>query len=277
MEHIAGNVYAEFISPGCNVGVIATPKGTVIADTPLIARQARAIEEALQESGHEPVRYIAITHPHHDHILGTELFGPDTLVIGSRGAREGMATHDPADVKTWTDSWPWNNPNDPKEMIAAPVRLPEVVFDEEFSLYLGGTEIQFFGLPGHMAAVTGIFVPKEGVLITGDALFNGHHPYMGTANFEIWLKSLDKMRAVKAKRIIPGHGPACGYEAVDKQQRYTESIMKLRDRWDPDSGKPAPAGALEELVAAYPLHGRAESFMRERLTGSIRVAGAPQF
>ena len=277
MEHITGNVYAELISPGCNVAVIATGKGALIADTPLVARQARAIDEALLENGHKPVRFIAITHPHHDHILGTELFGRDTLVIGSRGAREGMARHDPAEVKTWTDSWPWDNPDDPKEMIAAAVRLPEVVFDEEFSLYLGGTEMQFFGLPGHMAAVTGIFVPEEGVLITGDALFNEHHPYMGVANFEVWLKSLEKIRAIKAKRIIPGHGPVCGYEAVNKQQRYMESIMALRSRWDPDGGEPAPAGALEELVAAYPLYGRPEAFMRERLLGSIRVAGAPRF
>ena len=88
MEHVKDNIYAECISPGCNVGVIATSKGTVIADTPLMSHQASAMAEELSAGNHQPVRYIVMTHGHGDHILGTDLFGEDVLIFGNRGIRE---------------------------------------------------------------------------------------------------------------------------------------------------------------------------------------------
>jgi len=95
MEHVGGNVYVELLSPGSNVGIIATKKGTLIVDTPLVSRQARAINEALVIAGYKPVRFVSVTHHHSDHVLGTNLFGEDVLVIGSRAIYENMAKHDP--------------------------------------------------------------------------------------------------------------------------------------------------------------------------------------
>jgi len=278
MEHIRGNVYAELISPGCNVSIVATEKGTLIVDTPLVSRQAAAINDALGTAGHKPVRFISITHRHHDHILGTNLFGKEALIIGNRVTYENMGKYDPAAVEAWINTWTWENPDDVREMLAAQVSPPEVVFDEELTIYLGGIEIWFFPLPGHVVEQTGAFVPQAGVLITGDALFNEHHPYMGQGNFQIWLGSFTKMKDLKAERIIPGHGPACGYEAIEKQQRYMEKMMEIRAKWNPSEGEPAiPTNAIDELLAFYPLHGRPEEMMRERIIESIHVAGDPQF
>jgi len=279
MEHIKDNVYAELISPGCNVGIIATEKGTLIVDTPLVLRQAEAISEALAATGLKPVRFIFLTHYHHDHVLGTNLFGEETLIIGSRGTYENMGKQDPGAVEAWINTWTWENPDDAKEMLAAQVSSPpEVVFGDELALYLGGVEIRFFPLPGHLPDHTGVFVPGAGVLITGDALFNEHHPYMGQGNFQVWFKSLAKMRHLKAKYIIPGHGPICGPEAIEKQQRYMEKMKEIRTKWSPDKGEAAiPRSAVDELLAFYPLHGRPEAMMRDRVLESIRIAGDPQF
>lgn len=278
MEHVNGPVYVELISPGCNVGIIATAKGTLIVDTPLVSRQAAAINDDLVEAGHRPVRFISFTHSHSDHALGSNLFGEDALVIGTRAIYENMVKHDPAEVKAWIETWTWENPDDVREMMEARVTPPEVVFEDELTLRLGGVEIWFFSLPGHLAEHLGVLVRDASVLITGDTLFNGHHPYMGQGNFDVWLKSLAKIRDFKAKRIIPGHGPVCGYEALEKQQRYMERMMEIRATWDPAEGEDAiPPGAIDELLAFYPLHGRPRSMMRERVVESIRVAGDPQF
>ncbi len=278
MEHVKDKVYVELISPGCNVGIVATEKGTLIVDTPLVSRQAAAINDALGVGGHKPVRFISITHRHPDHILGTNLFGKDPLIIGNRGVYENMAKHDSAAVEAWIKTWTWENPDDVREMLAAQVSPPEVVFDEELTLYLGGVEVWFFPLPGHVGEQTGVFVPHAGALITGDALFNEHHPYILQGNFQVWFGSFTKMNDLKAERIIPGHGPVCGYEAIDKQRRYMEKMMEIRARWDPSEGETAiPPDAVDELLAFYPLHGRPVAMMRERIIESIRVAGDPQF
>ncbi|NIS61917.1 MAG: MBL fold metallo-hydrolase [Proteobacteria bacterium] len=278
MEHIRGNVYVELISPGCNVSIIATEKGTLIVDTPLVLRQAAAINEAFSTAGHKPVRFISLTHRHHDHILGTNLFGDEALIIGNRITYENMGECDPAAVEAWINTWTWENPDDVREMLAAQVSPPEMVFEEELTLYLGGVEIWFFPLPGHVVEQIGAFVPQAGVLITGDALLNEHHPYMGQGNFQVWFRSFTKMKDLKAEHIIPGHGPVCGYEAVEKQQRYMERMMEIRARWDPSEDQGAvSSSAVDELLAFYPLHGRPEAMMRERIIESIGVAGDPQF
>jgi len=278
MKHIRDNVYAELISPGCNVAVIATEKGTLIVDTPLVLRQAEGISEALAAAGLKPVRFISLTHDHHDHVLGTNLFGEDPLIIGSRGTYENMGKQDPGEVEVWINTWTWENPDDVKEILATRISLPEVVLEEELTLYLGGVEIRFFPLPGHLPDHTGVFVPGSGVLIAGDALFNEHHPYMGQGNFEVWFESLAKMRHLKAEYIIPGHGPVCGSEAIEKQRRYMEKMVEIRAKWNPDKGEAAiPRSAVDELLAFYPLHGRPEAMMRGRIIESIRIAGDPQF
>ena len=278
MEHVIENIYAELISPGCNVGIITTPKGTVIVDTPLLSRQAKAIENALHAENHKPVRFIIMSHPHGDHILGTDLFGEDVLIIGNRPAHEKMGKHDPAWVREWVKSWSWEDQDEVEEMATAHITLPEIIFDDALALELGGVEIQIFPLPGHQPEVVGVFVPKARVLITGDALFNEHHPYMGEGNFQVWLESFKKMKALNPAYIIPGHGPVCGTEAIDKQQRYMEKMMDIAKSWDPEAGEEAiVAGALDELVAFYPLYGRPESIMRARVIESIGVAGNPKF
>jgi glyoxylase-like metal-dependent hydrolase (beta-lactamase superfamily II) len=189
-----------------------------------------------------------------------------------------MARHNPAVVEAWIGTWTWENQDDVKEILAARISLPDVVFDEGLTLYLGSTEICFIPLPGHVPGNMGVFVPSAGVLITGDALFNDHHPYTGQANFQVWFESLAKMRSLKAQHILTGHGPVCGDEAIDKQQRYMEKAMEIRAKWDPAEGQGAiPPGAVDELLAFYPLHGRPVAILRERVIEGIRIARDPQF
>jgi cyclase len=278
MEHVKGNIYAELISPGCNVGVITTSKGTLIVDTPLVSRQARAINEDLIGAGHKPVRFIAMTHGHGDHILGTALFGEDVLVIGNKGVYDRMERHDPSWVREWAGSWNWDDRDGLSEMMSARISLPEVIFRDELTLKLGGVEMWILPLPGHLAESVGVFVPEAGVLITGDALFCGHHPFMGDGNFRVWLESFEKMKSLRPERIVPGHGPVCGGEAIETQRRYMEKIMETREKWNPAEGEDAiPADAVDKLLAIYPLHGRPEEMMRARIVESIRVAGDPRF
>lgn len=278
MEHVKDNIFAELISPGCNIGIIPTRKGTVIVDTPLLDWQAKAISSELSAGSHDPVRFIVISHPHGDHILGTDLFGEDVLIIGNRKAHEKMDKHSPAWVLDWVETWNWEDQKEVEEMATAHITLPQVIFKDELALNLGGVEMWILPLPGHLAECVGVFVPEAGALITGDALFCGHHPYMGEANFMVWFESFKKMRELKADLIVPGHGPVCGEEAIDKQQEYMEKMIEIRNKWNPEEGEEAiPGGSLNELIAFYPLYGRPESVMKARVVESIRVAGEPKF
>jgi len=278
MEHVKDNIYAELISPGCNIGIITTNRGTLIVDTPLLNQQAKAISDALSAQNHKPVRFIVISHPHGDHILGTDLFGEDVLVIGNRTTYEKMGRHSPTWVREWVKTWNWEDQNEVEEMASAHITPPEVIFQDELTLNIGGLEMWILPLPGHLAESVGVFVPEAGVLITGDTLFCGHHPYMGEANFQMWFESFKKMKELKADLIVPGHGPVCGEEAIDKQQDYMEKMIEIRNQWNPEAGEAAiPDDRLKELIAFYPLYGRPENVMKARIIESIHVAGEPKF
>jgi len=278
MEHVKDNIYAELISPGCNIGIITTNRGTLIVDTPLLSQQAKAISDALSAQNHKPVRFIVISHPHGDHILGTDLFGEDVLVIGNRTTYEKMGRHSPTWVREWVKTWNWEDQNEVEEMASAHITPPEVIFQDELTLNIGGLEMWILPLPGHLAESVGVFVPEAGVLITGDTLFCGHHPYMGEANFQMWFESFKKMKELKADLIVPGHGPVCGEEAIDKQQDYMEKMIEIRNQWNPEAGEAAiPDDRLKELIAFYPLYGRPENVMKARIIESIHVAGEPKF
>jgi glyoxylase-like metal-dependent hydrolase (beta-lactamase superfamily II) len=101
---------------------------------------------------------------------------------------------------------------------------------------------------------------------------------MGEGNFQVWLESLEKMKNLKPECIIPGHGPVCGVEAIEKQQQYMEKMVEVSTKWNFEESEDAiPPNAIDELLAFYPLHGRPEDMMRTRIVESIRVAGNPQF
>ena len=272
MEHVKDNVYVELISPGCNVGIIATPMGTLIVDTPLVSRQAKAISDELAAAGHEPVRFIVLTHHHGDHILGAGLFGEETLVIGDRLVYENMGGHSPSWVEQWTQSWKWENPGDVREMVAARIPRPHIVFEGELTLHLGDVDVRLLPLPGHVAGSTGVYLPDSRVLITGDALFCDHHPYMGEADLGLWLSTLQIMKGLGAERIIPGHGPVCGNEAIEELHRYMERMVEVARQWTGADEDAVPDDVIGELMAFYPFHGRPESVVRERILESIRVA-----
>jgi hypothetical protein len=57
-----------------------------------------------------------------------------------------------------------------------------------------------------------------------------------------------------------------------------EKAMEIRAKWDPGEGQGAiPPGAVDELLAFYPLHGRPVAILRERVIEGIRIARDPQF
>ena len=84
--------------------------------------------------------------------------------------------------------------------------FPDMTFTDRLNLYLGDREIQV--LHYDRAVTPGdafLYLPKEKVLITGDLLVN-------PVSFALscyptgWLRTLEKLDALDATVIVPGHG-----------------------------------------------------------------------
>jgi glyoxylase-like metal-dependent hydrolase (beta-lactamase superfamily II) len=137
-------------------------------------------------------------------------------------------------------------------------RPPDVLFDREAKLDLGGVTARMFWIgPAHTKGDELTFVEEDGVLIPGDIVQKGIFPIMPNPDASIkgWLAILDNVEALHPKFIVPDHGAAI----VDASQIATERsyLMALQSRAlelkkqgvsVDDAGKTITA----ELKAKYP-------------------------
>src|SRR4030095_5874587 len=91
----------------------------------------------------------------------------------------------------------------------APTVLPTITLQDRLTLYRGDRriDIRHLGM-GHTSGDIVVHLPKEGILITGD-LVVWPVPLVGNPQSHIgeWAATLEKLRALHATVIVPGHGP----------------------------------------------------------------------
>jgi cyclase len=209
MRRITDKVYAEIYFWGCNPGFVSTTDGVFMIDTPQQPINAVQWREQLLEHG--PIRHLVNTEPHPDHIRGNAYF-PGVEVIGQermvaryeealpmmRGEQtlESMKTSDPDSV------WLFNHPE-------YPPNPPTRTFSDQLTLQLGEKTIHLLHHPGHTPPQTSVYLPREGVVFTGDNVFHKCKTFVQEADPWEWLTALEAIRALDIETIVPGHGEPC--------------------------------------------------------------------
>jgi glyoxylase-like metal-dependent hydrolase (beta-lactamase superfamily II) len=232
MRRVSANVYAEFYFWGCNPGYLATSDGVVMIDTPQQPIDAVRWRERLSEHG--PIRSLINTEPHIDHISGNAFF-PGVEVIGQVGLQDRyhqaipqMTAPERVEAMKGTDPdsvWLMNHPS-------YPPNPPTRTFTDELTLRVGDHTVQCLHIPGHTAPQTGVYLPEEGVLFTGDNIFNRCKTFIQEADPWQWLTALDRIAAIDAAVIVPGHGEPCDASYLPEQRQIIQNWL----------------GAVEELV-----------------------------
>ena len=223
MRRVSENVYAEIYFWGCNPGFLVTSEGVVMIDTPQQPIDAVRWRERLQEYG--PIRYLINTEPHVDHILGNAYF-PGVEVVGQVGlqARYEQAVPELTSAERLEiikqadpDSvWLFNHPD-------YPPNPPTRTFTDELTLHLGRHTIRCLHLPGHTAPQTGVYLPDEGVLFTGDNIFHRVKTFIQEADPWQWLATLKRIGEIDAAMIVPGHGEPCDRGYLAQQAEIIEA------------------------------------------------------
>jgi glyoxylase-like metal-dependent hydrolase (beta-lactamase superfamily II) len=72
-----------------------------------------------------------------------------------------------------------------------------------------------------------VWVPAQQVLFSGDLVEYQAGIYTGDAHLEAWPATLEKLRALKPKALVPGRGPALlSPAASEKAIRYTQDFVR---------------------------------------------------
>ena len=185
-------------------------------------KEARDVIAEIRKTTNKPIRYVFDTHHHGDHAWGNAVWAAEgAAVIGHRFCAERMR----GDAKEFADAG--KGPNARKDVAESTFRVPDLLFDDKLVLDDGTQRVEFLFMGhAHTSGDACAWIPKHGILCTGDACVNGAFNFMGHSDSASWVRALERMEALAPKMICPGHGPVDGPELVKRQRRY---FVDLRD------------------------------------------------
>jgi glyoxylase-like metal-dependent hydrolase (beta-lactamase superfamily II) len=112
------------------------------------------------------------------------------------------------------------------EVKALKPALPTIAFEETMKLYRRDREIHLLHLGrAHTAGDVFVYLPREKVVITGDAMI-GWTPFMGDGYPEEWAATLDRLAQLDFTHIIMGHGDITGREWLGTFRSYVHDMVE---------------------------------------------------
>jgi glyoxylase-like metal-dependent hydrolase (beta-lactamase superfamily II) len=252
----SSDVYAQVVS-----GVILTSEGSIVIDTLPFPEETREVLAFARERGRGPVRYVINTHHHSDHTNGNYIYA-EAEVIGHRLCRQRMLTQGArslADAK-----------RDTPELNEVELRAPNIVFEHDMFVHLGGRSLLITPLPGHTDDSIGVMIEGDRILFSGDAVLPVPHIVWGDTDETA--RTLRAVRTLKPESVIQGHGDLLLKgelaEEIESSIHYLESIT-TRVRELVQNG--APQAELQEIdiescgKSRVPLDGLVQFLHRDNL------------
>lgn len=187
-----------------NIGVVVGRRAVLVVDTGMGQGNARAaLAEVAKVGGHKRI-YLAPTHAHAEHVSGLGAFPAGTVLVTSRALARDLE-HGEAGFKGMAAFSPAIG-----EMLrGATLRAPDIVFESEHVLDLGGVRVRLIAAgSGHSEGDTLIVVEGEGVVFAGDLAPRGRFPsFSPTSTRTGFLGAMARVEALRARVIVPSHGP----------------------------------------------------------------------
>jgi cyclase len=185
---------------------------------------AEACLADIKKTTKKPVKYVFDTHHHGDHSYGNPVWtktGATTLAYV--GVAEEMKRYEP---KRWQETA--KQRKDVANLNLQTAEPPKQTFKESMMVLDDGTrkvELHFFGW-AHTRGDGFVYLPREKILCTGDAVVNGPYNYLGDGNVANWPNVIDKARKFDVATILPGHGGPGGREVLEGQKEFFIDLRK---------------------------------------------------
>src|SRR5713226_5090311 len=207
----------------CNNIIIEMKDYLIVVDANFPSGARLAMADAKQVSS-KPVKYVFDTHHHGDHAYGNPVWtqaGATTLAY--IGVAEEMKRYEPA---RWLDTG--TKRKDVGELNLSAPEPPKQTFDKSpFILKDASREIRFYFYGwAHTRGDGFVYLPKERILCTGDAVVNGPHNYTADANIGNWPTVVRAAQKLTVEQVLPGHGPAGGKEVLEGQAQFMMELYK---------------------------------------------------
>jgi glyoxylase-like metal-dependent hydrolase (beta-lactamase superfamily II) len=222
-------------------------------------------EEVLPEirrTTSKPIRFVVDTHHHGDHAYGNIVWvWQGAVPVAQENVLAEIQRYEP---QRWQEAI--QQREDVRKLGLPGPKPPTLLYPDRMIFDDGKRrlELHYFGV-AHTRGDTIAFLPKEKVLITGDACVNGPYNYMGDGNSESWVRVLEAMGKLDFEIVAPGHGPLArnGRDLLAGQKEF---FLELRRqvRQGVDDKK-----SLAEVKSAVKLPDRVKAWVGDFLPAQI--------
>jgi glyoxylase-like metal-dependent hydrolase (beta-lactamase superfamily II) len=186
-----------------NAGFVITGDGVVVFDALGTPALAEMLMQQIRKLTDQPIRKVVVSHYHADHVYGLQVF-KDTgaEVIAARGALDYLNSDTASErlAERRQSLAPWVNED---TRLVPPDRYLEN--SETFRVGEVDFTVTVIGR-SHSEGDLTLYVEPDKVLFSGDVIFDGRIPWLGSADTRNWLETLQKIETSEPTAIVPGHG-----------------------------------------------------------------------
>ncbi len=174
----------------------------------------------------QPVLKVVVSHFHADHIYGLQVFEElGAEIIAPYGAQKYIRS-DAAKERLEERQFslePWVNED-------THLVLPDTTVTKSTEFTMGGLTfiINYMG-KAHSDGDLTMLVEPDKVLFSGDIIFEGRIPFVGSADSKKWLETLTRLDTDGLTALVPGHGPASSNpkNTISLTRRYLAHLRKV--------------------------------------------------
>jgi glyoxylase-like metal-dependent hydrolase (beta-lactamase superfamily II) len=188
-----------------NSGVIVGDDGVMVIDARATPAMARQLVDLIRTVTDKPIKYVVLTHYHAVRVLGASGYGAEHI-IASEATRELIVERGRHDMKSEIGRFP--------RLFRAVETIPgltwpTITFKTAMTIWMGKREVRLLHLgAGHTRGDAVVWLPREKILFSGDLVEEGATPYCGDAYLAEWPHTLERLKKLGARKLVPGRGEA---------------------------------------------------------------------
>jgi quinoprotein relay system zinc metallohydrolase 2 len=230
-----------------NIGIVIGQDFVAVIDTGGSVREGSRFLAAIRALTSKPIRYVINSHAHPDHVFGNAAFAKlGATFVGHANLPHALTLRGPLYLDAFRRTM------GPRLIDEVKLIAPTLTVARDMRLDLGGRALTLKAWrTAHSDSDLTVLDESTGTLFAGDLVFVRHVPVLD-GSIRGWLAALDELADIRARLVVPGHGPIAAWpEALTSERRYLQRLAQdtraLIAQGVPLAAAVQTAGATEKL------------------------------